>query len=396
MTKLSFDHLESLFRETFPNTKNPTSVWAPGRVNLLGEHTDYNDGYVFPMAIDAGIAMVGALNNTSTVNLYSADYEAKTSFSLDNITATERLKWTNYLRGVCHQFLKAGFELRGMDIVLQGNVPQGAGLSSSAALEVATALLIDKLHGYNVNRVELVKIAQRAENEFVGVASGIMDQFASMMGKADRALFLDCRSLEYELIRTPFEEQGYAVVVINSGVKRGLVSSEYNTRRLQCEEAIKLLQAALPTIAALRDVTIEHLPLVNALPPVLAQRARHVVTENHRVLKAITALEQGDLKEFGLLLNASHHSLQHDFEVSCSELDLLAELAQNFPGTLGSRMTGAGFGGCTVSLVPQASLPLFKKQILEKYKRETMIEPEIYVFKASPGAHIKTRVLPQS
>lgn len=396
VAKLSFDYLETLFRQIFPKTKNPTAVWAPGRVNLLGEHTDYNAGFVFPMAIDAGIAMVGALNHTATVNLYSVDFQTKTRFSLKKIVPTQRLRWTNYVRGVCDQFLQAGYELGGMDVVLWGDVPQGAGLSSSAALEVATALLIDALNGCNIDRVKLVKMAQRAENEFVGVASGIMDQFASMMGEEDRALFLDCRTLDYELIPTPFKEQGYAVVVINSGVKRGLVGSEYNIRRLQCEEAVQLLRADLPTITALRDVTLDHLPLVEALPPVLAQRARHVVTENNRVLTAVEALKQGKLEDFGLLLNASHQSLQHDFEVSCPELDLLVKLAQDFPNTLGSRMTGAGFGGCTISLVPQASLPLFQEQILKQYERKTNISPEVYVFKASPGAQIIAKELPQS
>ena len=376
------------FQAQFPHSSNVQTVWAPGRVNLLGEHTDYNGGFVFPMAINAGICVVGTGNGTNQVNLYSLDYHTSTSFTLDRITPSETDKWINYVQGVCDQFQKLGYSLQGMDLILEGNVPQGAGLSSSAALEVAIALFIANLHDFAIDRVELVKLAQRAENQFVGVASGIMDQFASMMGQKDHALFLDCRSLDYKLIPTPFEREGYAVVVVNSGVKRGLVGSEYNARRQQCEEAVALLQDSLPHIQSLRDVTIENLSLVNELPSLVAKRARHVITENDRVVQGINTLAAGDVKQFGEFLNASHQSLRDDFEVSCPELDLLVTLAQGVPGVLGSRMTGAGFGGCTVSLVPQVSLPLFKKAINDTYEKQTGLQAEIFVFNASPGAHI--------
>lgn len=388
MERIKPENVLKQFQARFPHSGEPQTVWAPGRVNLLGEHTDYNAGFVFPMAIDAGICVVGAFNGTQRVNLYSLDFNAANSFELENIVHSETEKWSNYVRGVCDQFQKLGLSLKGMDLAIQGNVPQGAGLSSSAALEVAIALLLTNLHGWNLDRVELVKLAQRAENQFVGVASGIMDQFASMMGQKDHALFLDCRSLDYELIPTPFEQEGYAVVVVNSGVKRGLVSSEYNARREQCEQAVELLKPKLPQIKALRDVTIGHLHLVNELPSQVAMRARHVVTENDRVLKGIRALKAGDLKTFGELLNASHVSLRDDFAVSCPELDLLVELALKVPGVLGSRMTGAGFGGCTVSLVPQTSLPLFETTIRDNYQAQTGLQAEIFVFSASPGAHI--------
>ena len=376
------------FRGHFRTTVKPLVARAPGRVNLLGEHTDYNEGFVFPMAIDAGITICGAPNGEKHVNLYSLDFEASDRFSLEEIVRSTERKWTNYIRGVCQEFKKGGFELQGMDLVLEGNVPQGAGLSSSAALEVAAALLITKLHGWTIPRVELVKLAQRAENEFVGVASGIMDQFASMMGQKDHALFLDCRSLDYELIPTPFEQQGYAVVVINSGVQRGLVESEYNARRRECGEAVERLKRDLPKVSSLRDVTMADLPLIEGLPTVLAQRARHVVTENNRVLLGIEALKSGDLARFGQYLNGSHQSLKADFEVSCPELDLLVESAQNVPGVLGSRMTGAGFGGCTVSLVPQEKLASFKQTISRDYLAHTRLQPEIFVFSASQGARL--------
>jgi galactokinase len=383
------NEMRNEFGRRFPKSGEPIVVWAPGRVNLLGEHTDYNEGFVFPMAIDAGIMMVGALNGSQEVNLYSLDFNAQDSFEVQEIQPSSEKKWTNYVRGVGQQFQLAGFELQGMDVLIKGNVPQGAGLSSSAALEVAAAVLMRALHGWDIGDVALVKLTQRAENEFVGVASGIMDQFASMMGRKDHALFLDCRSLDYDLVPTPFEEQGYAVVVANSRVQRGLVDSAYNTRRQECTDAVAQLQKDLPSITSLRDVTVDQLPLVNALPEALAQRARHVVTENHRVLTGIEALKTGDLESFGKALTASHHSLQHDFKVSCPELDLLVELALQVPGVLGSRMTGAGFGGCTVSLVPRSKVSLFEETVGKDYLAKTGLQAEFYVFNASPGAGIR-------
>jgi len=380
--------IRSEFQARFATSSEPLIVSAPGRVNLLGEHTDYNEGFVFPMAIDAGITMAGALTGGTKVNLHSLDYDARDSFELTEIKASSEKKWTNYIRGVCQEFQLAGHNPQGMDILIQGNVPQGAGLSSSAALEVAAAVLIRTLHGFQVDDVEIVKLAQRAENNFVGVASGIMDQFASMMGQKDHALFLDCRSLEYELVPTPFEEQGYAVVVINSAVRRGLVDSAYNKRREECAEAVERLKAHLPGITSLRDVRMEDLPLINSLPMVVGQRARHVVTENHRVLEGIRALKAGDLKSFGRELTASHRSLQKDFEVSCPELDLLVDLSLMVPGVLGSRMTGAGFGGCTISLVPQRQIETFQAMVGQEYLARTKLQPEFFVFGASPGARI--------
>jgi galactokinase len=365
-------------------------------VNLLGEHTDYNQGFVFPMAIDAGIQIAGELNGTGRVNLYSLNYAAKESFLLEEITPSKSNTWVNYIKGVVWQFQKLGLQPQGADLVIQGNVPQGAGLSSSAALEVAAALLLDALHGWGLGAVDLVKLAQKAENEFVGVACGIMDQFASMLGQKDHALFLDCRSLEYEAVPLPLEKQGYAVAVVNSGVRRGLAGSEYNTRRQQCEEAVQRLQNELPGVESLRDVSLVDLSLVNQLPDPLARRARHVVMENARVQQGVTALKAGELEEFGRLLTASHKSLRDDYEVSCAELDLLVELALEVPGVLGSRMTGAGFGGCTIALVPQTSLPAFEKTVSEEYQRRTGIQPEIFVFRPAPGARIITEADPQS
>jgi len=380
--------LKAKYEELFPGSSPPICAAAPGRVNLLGEHTDYNDGFVFPMAIDPHILYVGGRNHSTQVRLFSMDFDQLDEFDLGRIEFSHAHPWANYIRGVCDQLLKAGHHLEGMDIVLQGNVPQGSGLSSSAAVEVGAALLMNELHELGISRVELVKLSQRAENQFVGVNCGIMDQFASMMGQSGHALFLDCRSLAHELVPTGFEKMGYSVVVINSGVKRGLVDSEYNKRRSQCGQAVELLKRDLPGITALRDVTVEHLPLINKLPEDLAKRARHVVTENQRVLDGIAALKRGDLHEFGRLLNASHDSLRLDYEVSCPELDLLVEICRSVPGTLGSRMTGAGFGGCTVTLAAQEQVEEIKRRVLQEYPAQTGITPQIFVFTASDGARI--------
>ena len=396
MNELSTAGLLEEFKARFPRAGKVQAVRAPGRVNLLGEHTDYNQGFVFPMAIDAGIQIAGELNGTGRVNLYSLNYAAKESFLLEEITPSKSNTWVNYIKGVVWQFQKLGLQPQGAGSGDPGQCPSGAGLSSSAALEVAAALLLDALHGWGLGAVDLVKLAQKAENEFVGVACGIMDQFASMLGQKDHALFLDCRSLEYEAVPLPLEKQGYAVAVVNSGVRRGLAGSEYNTRRQQCEEAVQRLQNELPGVESLRDVSLVDLSLVNQLPDPLARRARHVVMENARVQQGVTALKAGELEEFGRLLTASHKSLRDDYEVSCAELDLLVELALEVPGVLGSRMTGAGFGGCTIALVPQTSLPAFEKTVSEEYQRRTGIQPEIFVFRPAPGARIITEADPQS
>jgi galactokinase len=249
----------------------------------LGEHTDYNDGFVLPLAIDTHFVLLGAPNDSNEVRLYSVDFEAQDSFSLHHVHLAQTNTWTNYIRGVCALLMEKGHTLSGMNIALHSDIPIGAGLSSSAALEVATALFVDAVNHLGKDKLELVKLAQKAENDFVGVNCGIMDQFVSMLGEEDHALFLDCRSLDYRTVSTQFEESGYALVVINSGVRRGLADSEYNLRRTQCEQAVKALQANLPEITALRDVTIDNLELVRALPEELAKRALHVVTENQRV-----------------------------------------------------------------------------------------------------------------
>lgn len=376
--------IKKAFQEHF-SQDDPLIVLAPGRVNLIGEHTDYNDGFVLPMAIDAKILLAGSLRTDKQVHLYSLDYQEENIFNLDDFTVTKEQAWSNYIRGVCAMFLQTT-PLSGMNIVLQGDIPQGAGLSSSAALEVGTALLIRNLHKLNTSPIELIKLAQQAENDFVGVKCGIMDQFISMLGSKDHVLFLDCRSLEYELVPAPFRHHNASIIVVDSGIKRGLVDSEYNLRRNQCEQAVIQLKQHLPHITSLRDIGIEHLHLVNSLETDLCKRARHVITENKRVQDAVEYLKTDSIKQFGKLMNESHVSLRDDYQVSCRELDLIVELAQSVPGTYGARMTGAGFGGSTVSLVADSSIEQFKAKILEIYAKQTKYTPKIYIYHPSQGA----------
>lgn len=362
-------------------------VSAPGRVNLIGEHTDYNDGFVLPMAIDKQIAIGGTLREDTQVRAYSLNFEEWAEFSLE--TLVNEHSWSDYLKGVMHELIKAGYALKGFDAVIGGNVPRGAGLSSSAAIEVATAFFLAQLHKIEMPPEQMAKLCQRAENQFVGVNCGIMDQFISRLGKQDHALFLDCRDLHYQQI--PFQLEGYTVVICNSNVKRKLVDSAYNERRSQCEEGVRVLKTCLPDIMALRDVSSTQLEEHAALlRPLVYQRCRHIITENERVMEAVHVLQTGDLERFGVLLNQSHDSLRDDYEVSCRELDILVEIARGIEGTLGSRMTGAGFGGCTVSLVSTAALDHFQAALLAEYNKRTGIQADIYTSTAQDGARVET------
>jgi galactokinase len=375
--------------ETFQNQfgRAPVIVSAPGRVNLIGEHTDYNDGFVLPMAIDRKITIGGSLRNDDTVRLYSLNFYEMAEFSITSLKKVG--KWTDYVQGVIDELRKAGKRVKGFEAVLYGDVPLGSGLSSSAAIEVATAFFLAQLNGIEMVPEDMAKLCQRAENRFVGMNCGIMDQFISRLGQKGYALYVDCRDLHYEQI--PFELDGYSVVICNSHVKRQLVNSAYNERRAQCEEGVRLLKSKLGTITALRDVSSAQLATYKSLlPPIVYQRCRHVITENERVMKAVEVLKRGDIRQFGELLNQSHESLRTDYEVSCVELDYLVEIARQVNGTVGSRMTGAGFGGCTVSIVQETSLGDFETTILEEYAKRTGITAEIYVSKAEDGAQVES------
>jgi len=356
-------------------------VAAPGRVNLIGEHTDYNDGFVLPVAIDRYVVIAAASRDDGQVHLHSVDFEQDSSFCLDTITRDDEARWSNYSRGVASVLQGSGYELRGMDAALVGNVPIGAGLSSSAAIEVATAYVFQMLGDLPLDLVSLAKLCQRAENEFVGVNCGIMDQFISALGKAQHALLIDCRSLEYRLVPLP---PGMSLVICDSRVKRDLVSSAYNERRSQCETGARLLGAS-----SLRNVewsTFEKRQ--DELPVLVRRRCRHVISENRRVLDAVAALEKGDLIAFGALMNQSHESLRDDYQVSCPELDTLVKAAREVEGVFGSRMTGAGFGGCTVTAIRPEAADSFRAHVSGKYEAATGLAPAIYVCRAEDGVQV--------
>jgi galactokinase len=348
---------------------------APGRVNLIGEHTDYNDGYVLPVPLRTRVYAAGRLNGSKTINIYATDYNQKTDYNLNEIQYDNEQPWTNYPKGVTKTLIDQGNDISGCDILLKGDVPQGAGLSSSAAVEIATARLLKDLNGLNIDSIELAYIGKKAENEFVGVQCGVMDQFVASLGCEDNALFIDCRTNHHENI--PLHPD-HAVVIVNTMVKRELATSAYNERRSQCEEGVRLLKQSIPHINALRDVSPTQLHQLDQLPEPIRNRCRHVVTENARVLESIKALRNGDMRNLGTLMNQSHNSLRDDYQVSCYELDTLVETARNAPGILGARMTGAGFGGCTVNLVEKEKTPSFIETITKRYITATGIQAETY------------------
>lgn len=360
-------------------------VRAPGRVNLIGEHTDYNDGYVLPAALDFQVTIAASPRPDRTVSTWSTVFGQQDAFSLDAITRPDAAPWGAYLRGVATILASEGCGLRGFDAVVHGTVPLASGLSSSAAMEVAACLAFEQAGGFALDGVRRALLCQRAEREYVGVQCGIMDQFISALGEAGHALFIDTKTLDYQAV--PMADDGISIVVGNTNRPRELVGSAYNTRRAECEEAVRLLQTALPAIASLRDVTPDDLARHAALlPPVILRRARHVVTENARVLESVAALRAGDMARFGTLMSASHASLRDDYEVSCAELDAMVDAAHAVRGTLGARMTGAGFGGCTVSLVRTDRVEAFTDSVGDAYRRATGLEPAFYVCRAAAGA----------
>jgi len=381
------NELWKIFEIRFQDTGFKKGAFAaPGRVNLIGEHTDYNDGFVMPMAINKEMLMLGQLREDREVRVYSLDYDRESIFSLADIDFDREERWSNYLRGVMSQYQQADHYLKGINILFTGNIPQASGLSSSAALEVVTAYMLAELNNLQIKAVEMALLCQKAENDFVGINCGIMDQFISRLGKKGCALMIDCRSNEYELL--PFKNSDYRVLICNSGVERGLVDSEYNRRRQECEEAVAFFAERLEhRVVALRDVSLQELqgPGRN-LPETVFLRARHVITENHRVLTAAAALKNTDLQTFGRLMTESHQSLRDDYQVSCSELDLLVQLSLQQEGVLGSRLTGAGFGGCTVSLVHKNAVEEFKNNLSKNYLQETGIRPKIYDSTPAEGA----------
>ncbi|MEW6455689.1 MAG: galactokinase [Acidobacteriota bacterium] len=374
------------FREIYGDS-NIRVVCAPGRVNLIGEHTDYNDGFVFPVAIDRNILMAFSEREDNFIYLHSLNFNQQSIFSLDDISFEENARWSNYTRGVTHFLKKEGYKLKGMNALIEGNIPIGSGLSSSAALEVASALAFKTINNLEIENTKMALLCQRAENEFVGMKCGIMDQFISILGKKDNALFLDCRNLNYELITLNLKSKKF--IIVNTKVKRGLVDSEYNIRRRECEEGVKILKNFIPEIKALRDVTSENFEKYkDNLPENVKKRCKHVIYENERVLDSIEALKVNDFKKFGKYMYESHLSLKENYEVSCKELDLIVKTAMNTKGGYGSRMTGAGFGGCTVSLLDISSEEEFIEKISNEYKAKFGLFPEIIPVSIEDGAKL--------
>ena len=364
--------------------------FAPGRVNLIGEHTDYNGGHVFPCALTIGTFAAARKRADRGLRFYSVnlDKAGVIETSLDDFKPLKEDSWTSYPKGVMWAFEKRGFRMEeGLDIVLYGNIPNGSGLSSSASIEVLTGFILRDLYGFEVSGVDLAVIGQDAENNYCGMNCGIMDQFASSMGKADNAIFLDCATLKYEY--APVVLDGMKLVVTNTNKKHKLVGSAYNDRRNECEKAREIL-AEVCGIRELGELSNEDFEKYKDAikDPVVKKRAKHAVYENNRTLVAVEALKKGDIEEFGKLMNASHVSLRDDFEVTCEELDILAEEAWKIPGVLGSRMTGGGFGGCTVSIVKDEAIPEFKKQVGEAYKAKVGYDCTFYEVSIGDGPRV--------
>jgi galactokinase len=361
-------------------------VRSPGRVNLIGEHTDHNLGFVLPAAVDRTITLAIGLRDDRQLNFLALDNGEAYQGSLDALLPSPAL-WPNYLLGVLKEFQALGLGLRGVDCAFGGDVPIGCGLSSSAALEGGFAFGLNELLGFGLDRVALAQLSQRSENRFVGVNCGIMDPFASLMGREGRVIRLDCRDLSYKYV--PFEWPDIRVLLCDTQVRRSLAGSEYNIRRSQCEQGVALLKQWEPGIASLRDVSGAMLEAHRAgLSPEVYRRCAYVVAENQRVLAACAALEAGELQVFGAAMNATHEGLAHGYEVSCPELDILAAAAQSMPGVLGSRMMGAGFGGCTINLVEVEHLDEFRARMGPVFREQLGREPVIHACRLCGGTQI--------
>jgi len=374
--------LAKRFRQEFQRA-HELSVRAPGRVNLLGEHTDYNEGFVLPAAIDRDISVLAAPREDRLVRACSLDVPRQAVFDLDRFENDHQATWSNYLRGVVSEYRARGYTVRGMDLMISGDVPIGAGLSSSAALEVAVAEVIRVLGGFRMEPTEMALMCQAAERNFVGVQCGIMDQFISTLARKGTALLIDCRDLAFSVVPLDFDAR---IVVCDSRVQRILDGSGYNERRVACEEAVRRLRRRLGNIKALRDVRLDQLVRHRSLlSDAHYDAAHHVITENTRVLEGVEHLKRNDVESFAELMYRSHESLKNDYRVSCAELDLLVDLARKQPGTLGARMTGAGFGGCTVNLVRTDGVEGFRGEVARDYERRTGRTPFIYSCAPSQG-----------
>lgn len=380
------NRLRREFINTFGENRSAIIVRSPGRINLIGEHTDYNNGFVLPSAIDRAIYLCVAPRSDSEARIRSADFKEGCHLDVKNLTRSERT-WANYLIGIVVELRKAGFPLQGFDCAFTGNIPIGAGMSSSAAVEAGLAFALNEVFDLGIDRVELAKISQKSENEFVGVRCGIMDQFANLLSKAESVLHLDCRSLEYEYV--PFTRRDVKLVLCDTGVKHSLASSEYNLRRRQCEAGVAAVRDGNPEVCSLRDVSLVMLDSHNGqLSRDVYKRCRYVIEENARVDAACGFLKDNDYLHLGELLYRSHQGLRDQFEVSCRELDVLVESASAIEGVLGARMMGGGFGGCTLNLVEGDSIEQFKRKIHRAYLTETDKTVRLYDCALMGGTNI--------
>ncbi len=372
------DTLKEKFYELYgENGSKPRLFFAPGRVNLIGEHTDYNGGYVFPCALNYGTYLMVRATEESEIKFASVNFEYKAFVQPEDLNKKHGGEWVEYPLGVIDQMKKMGIKPSGLELMYSGDIPNGAGLSSSASIELVTAFMLNTLYGKEIPMIDLIKISQKAENEFVGMNCGIMDQFAVGMGRKDSALFLNCDTLDYDLV--PVKLGDYRLMIVNTNKRRGLTDSKYNERRSECETAVEIINKKKP-VRNLSELNLAEFNEIKHLidNEVIRKRAYHVISENARVLEAIPALKSGNLLRFGELMNESHDSLRDNYEVTGIELDTLVEEARKIPGCIGSRMTGAGFGGCTVSIVHRDSINDFIETVGRNYSDRTELKPVFY------------------
>ena len=377
------------FKKIYPASADPLIVRSPGRVNIIGEHTDYNDGFVLPAAIDKAAWVAVAKRNDSTVSLFATDFNEAHETTLDAIHKTDK-HWPDYILGIIDQLQKTNAALSGFNLLVAADIPIGAGLSSSAALECATVFALNELFDLHLTKAEMAHIAQHAEHEFAGVKCGVMDMFASLFGKKDHVINLDCRSLFYEYV--PLKLSGYKVLLLNTNVKHKLSSSEYNTRRQQCEQGVAWVKEYVPVVKALRDVTVEMLDkYVLPKDTLIYQRCKYVVDEDNRLLQACADLKKGDVQALGAKMFATHDGLSREYEVSCKELDFLVDHVRNNKAVLGARMMGGGFGGCTINIVKEEAIENLVADLAPAYKAATGLELSYYVASVEDGTQLVTK-----
>lgn len=380
------NRVESTFLDQVGKRPGRIVVRSPGRVNLIGEHTDYNEGFVLPASVDKAIVFVVSPRTDGICHFVAVDLNDEFSVAIDSIVKTSK-GWPNYLLGVIEEMKKLGFRLSGCDVVFGGDIPIGAGMSSSAAVECGFAFALNHLLDLGISKMDLARLGQRSENNFVGLNCGIMDQFVNMFGEDRKVLKIDCRSLAHEYF--PFERTDLAIVLCETETKRSLASSEYNIRRSQCEAGVKVLQRAKPEIKSLRDVSPEFLREHRSeMDPVVFQRCGYVVAENERVLRACEDLQRNDFRSFGEQMYRSHEGLRDEYQVSSPDLDFLVDAASSVPGVLGARMMGAGFGGCTINLVEQQSVDTFVEEMKSRYRQRTVKASNVYVTHIQSGTEL--------